>query len=107
MTGLDRQSAVRFSFILSIPAIIGASIFEVPDLFAQHTDPAQWRYTSPGMAVAAIVGVFAMKLLKYIAQKSNFRIFSYYCWAVALWPWSTVSSNLPLQNKESRLQNPF
>lgn len=82
MTGLDRQSAVRFSFILSIPAIIGASIFEVPDLFAQHTDPAQWAVYLAGMAVAAIVGVFAMKLLKYIAQKSNFRIFSYYCWAV-------------------------
>ncbi|MCI8332064.1 MAG: undecaprenyl-diphosphate phosphatase [Clostridiales bacterium] len=82
MAGLDRESAVRFSFILSIPAILGASVFKVPDLFEQHTDAAQWMVYLAGMAAAAVVGVVAMKLLNYISKKSNFKIFSYYCWAV-------------------------
>ena len=82
MAGLDRESAVRFSFILSIPAILGASIFKVPDLFEQQTDGAQWMIYLAGMAAAAVVGVVAMKLLNYISKKSNFKIFSYYCWVV-------------------------
>lgn len=82
MAGLDRERAVRFSFILSIPAILGASIFKVPDLFDQHTDGAQWIIYLAGMAAAAVVGVVAMKLLNYISKKSNFKMFSYYCWAV-------------------------
>ena len=82
MAGLDRESAVRFSFILSIPAILGASIVKVPDLFEQQTDGAQWMIYLAGMAAAAVVGVVAMKLLNYISKKSNFKIFSYYCWVV-------------------------
>lgn len=81
LNGLDRQSAVRFSFILSIPAIIGASIFEVPDLFESATSSSEWVIYLVGMAVSAVVGVAAMRLLNYISKHSNFRMFSYYCWA--------------------------
>ncbi len=82
LNGLDRQSAVRFSFILSIPAILGASVLEVPALFEQSTSADQLMVYLAGMTVSAVVGVGAMKLLNYISKKSNFRMFSYYCWAV-------------------------
>lgn len=81
LNGLDRQSAVRFSFILSIPAILGASVFEVPDLFESATSASEWGIYLVGMAVSAVVGVAAMRLLNYISKHSNFRMFSYYCWA--------------------------
>ena len=84
LNGLDRQQAVRFSFIMSIPAILGASILEVPELFSQSTSADQWGVYLAGMAVSAIVGVGAMKLLNYISKKSNFRMFSYYCWAAGI-----------------------
>ena len=82
LNGLDRESAVRFSFILSIPAIVGASIFEVPDLFKSATSASEWGIYLAGMIAAAVVGVGAMNLLKYISKKSNFKMFSYYCWIV-------------------------
>lgn len=82
INGYDRESAVRFSFILSIPAILGASIFKVPELFGQAASASEIGVYLVGMAVAAVVGVGAMKLLKYISQKGNFRVFSYYCFAV-------------------------
>ncbi len=82
LNGLDRESSVRFSFILSIPAILGASVFKVPDLFAQSTSASEWGIYLVGMAAAALVGIAAMRLLQYISKHSNFRMFSYYCWAV-------------------------
>ena len=82
LNGYDRESAVRFSFILSIPAILGACVFEVPDLFKSVTSASQLGIYLAGTAAAAIVGVGAMNLLKYISKKGNFRFFSYYCFAV-------------------------
>lgn len=82
LNGYDRESAVRFSFILSIPAILGACIFEVPDLLESTTSASQLGVYLAGTAVAAIVGVGAMNLLKYISKKGSFRFFSYYCFAV-------------------------
>lgn len=84
LNGLDRQQAVRFSFIMSIPAILGASILEVPALFGQSTSASELAVYLTGMAVSAAVGVGAMKLLNYISKKSNFRMFSYYCWAAGI-----------------------
>jgi len=37
-----------------------------------------------GTLAAAIVGILAMKFLLFISKKSNFRMFSYYCWVVGL-----------------------
>ncbi len=82
--GFSRELAVKFSFILSIPAIIGANIFSVPDIIANPIQTADIGIYIAGMAAAAISGIAAMKLLMYISKKSNFRYFSYYCWAVGL-----------------------
>ena len=84
LNGLDRQQAVRFSFIMSIPAILGASILEVPALFEQTASADQLAVYLVGTAVSALVGVGAMKLLNYISKKSNFRMFSYYCFAAGI-----------------------
>ncbi len=84
--GFERPLAVKFSFILSIPAILGACVLELPDFFRTATTEGstQLLIYLAGAAVAGLTGVGAMKLLTYISKKSNFRMFSYYCIAAGL-----------------------
>ena len=84
--GFERPLAVRFSFILSIPAILGACVLKLPDFFATaaNENTEQLLIYLAGALVAGLVGVGAMKLLTYISKKSNFRFFSYYCIAAGL-----------------------
>ena len=82
--GFDREYAVKFSFIMSIPAILGANILEVPDMLQTAVPSADIIKYAAGMAAALIAGIAAMKLLTYISRKSNFRIFSYYSFAIGL-----------------------
>ena len=54
---------------------------EILDFFAEIPDGKTLGIYLAGAAVSAIVGICAIKLLGYISRKSNFRIFSYYCFA--------------------------
>ena len=79
--GFTREYAVRFSFILSIPAILGACVLDLPDFISETVssgDSAQLMIYFAGASAAMLVGIAAMKLLIYISKKSNFRAFSYY-----------------------------
>ena len=83
--GFNREYAVKFSFIMSIPAILGAAVSEIPDLIGGTSVPSE--HIMPyilGTVVAFISGIAAMKLLIYISRKSNFKIFSCYCIAVGI-----------------------
>ena len=84
LNGFSREFAVKFSFILSIPAIIGANIFEIPDVIANPIPKPDIIPYLIGMLVAAVTGILAMKLITYISKKSNFRIFSFYCIIVGI-----------------------
>ncbi len=84
LCGFSREFAVKFSFILSIPAILGANIFKIPDLINTPVPATDIPAYLVGMLAAGVTGVFAMKLLAYVSKKSNFRIFSYYCVIVGI-----------------------
>ncbi len=84
LCGFSREFAVKFSFILSIPAIIGANIFEVPEIVNNPITSSDIPAYLLGMLAAAVTGILAMKLLAYISKKSNFRIFSVYCVIVGI-----------------------
>jgi len=75
---------VKFSFILSIPAILGANILEVPKIVSNPIPQGEMVAYIAGVVAAALSGIAAMKLLQFISRKSNFRIFSYYCLAAGL-----------------------
>ena len=79
--GLNRESAVKFSFIMSIPAILGATVFETVDVLKEGTAFTTTEYVSfgVGMAAAFIAGLCAITLLRYISKKKNFTAFSVYC----------------------------
>ena len=84
LRGFDRDFAVKFSFILSIPTILGASVLEIPDVIAEPIPSADIPSYIIGMVTAAVVGFAAMKLLTFISKRSNFTAFSFYCWAVGI-----------------------
>ncbi len=83
-TGLDRQFAVKFSFLLSIPAILGANILSIADAFDAGIDPAMLPKYFLGMLIAAVSGYLCLMLLRYISQKGRFGGFSFYCWVVGV-----------------------
>ncbi len=80
--GLARPFAVRFSFLLSLPAVLGATLLEVLDVVKEGVDTALVPQYLVGMAVAAVSGYFAIGLVKLLADKGKFGAFAYYCWAV-------------------------
>ena len=83
--GFDRKFAVRFSFLMSIPAILGANILTLKDAITEGgIVAAEIPVYLVGVAVAAVVGYACIRLLKMIADKGRFGWFAYYCWAAGL-----------------------
>ena len=75
--GLTRETAVKFSFILGIPAILGGSVLEIKDAFESGTE-----FDIPlllvGFAAAAAVGVLSIKLVSLVTKKNKFKWFGVY-----------------------------
>ncbi len=82
--GFERRFAVRFSFLLSIPAVLGANILSLKDALKAGVDASQVPVYLVGVIVAAVVGYLCIRLLKMIADWGRFGAFAYYCWAVGL-----------------------
>ena len=80
--GFDRKFAVRFSFLMSIPAILGANILSLKDALAGSIQWSDMPVYLAGVATAAVVGYACIRLLKMIADKGKFGFFAYYCWAM-------------------------
>lgn len=81
--GVQREQAARFSFLLSIPAILGALVLELkPDVLAGG-DIGLGTYGA-GLVVSALTGVACLKLLLYVVQQRRLHHFAYYCWALGL-----------------------
>ena len=83
-TGFERKFAVRFSFLLSIPAVLGANILSLKDAFEAGIVWSEVPVYLVGVVTAAVVGYLCIRLLKMIADKGRFGAFAYYCWAVGL-----------------------
>ena len=79
--GFERKFAVRFSFLLSIPAILGANILSLKSALEGEIVWADVPVYLVGVAVAAGVGYLCIRLLRMIADKGRFGWFAYYCWA--------------------------
>ena len=82
--GYERTFAVRFSFLLSIPAVLGANILSIGDAVKAGINGAEVPMYLVGVVTAAVVGYLCIRLLKYVADKGRFGAFAYYCWAVGI-----------------------
>ena len=81
LCGLEREHAARFSFLLSIPAIVGALALQM-----NIADVARVGFASlvVGFGTSALVGLMALKLLMGIVKKGHLSYFAPYCWAGGL-----------------------
>ena len=83
--GFDRKFAVRYSFLLSLPAVVGATLLKVLKVLRDGgIDTEKLPMYLAGMIVAGVVGYFSIKLVNLLASKGKFGKFAYYCWAAGL-----------------------
>lgn len=84
VSGFDRTFAVKYSFIMSIPAVLGAAVLELKDFNLSGTATSELVNYVVGMAVAAIVGYICIKTMLLVVRKKKFTIFSVYCMIVGV-----------------------
>ena len=75
--GLTRETAVKFSFILGIPAILGGSVLEIKDAVESGAE-FDIPILAIGFAVSAVVGILAIKLVRLVTKKNKFKFFGIY-----------------------------
>ena len=82
LLGVDRETAARYSFLLSIPAIMGAGTLSLKDGLSQM-NPVIWM-SLLGAVTAALVGYGALKSLLHLVKKGRLHVFAPYCWLVGI-----------------------
>lgn len=80
--GFDREFAVRFSFLLSLPAVLGANFISLIKSMGAGIDQSMLPVYAAGVVTAMVVGYFSIKLVNYLVKKDKFGGFAWYCWAV-------------------------
>ncbi len=80
--GLGRETAARYSFLLSIPAIVGAEILNIKNLPVGAMLPD--NITLLGILASFITGYSALKILLFIVKKGNIYWFAPYCWIAGI-----------------------
>lgn len=83
-TGLKREFAVRFAFLISIPSILGSAIVELPDAMAASSSSSFLGPMLVGMLVAAICGIIAIKAMIKVVVDKKLKYFAYYVWALGV-----------------------
>ena len=78
--GLDRRNAAKFSFLLSIPAILGAQVLSIKDMITHGL--VIDTVTIYATIVSFITGLIALKLLLSLVHSGRFHLFAPYCWLV-------------------------
>ncbi|MDR2860991.1 MAG: undecaprenyl-diphosphate phosphatase [Syntrophobacterales bacterium] len=79
--GLTRETAARYSFLLSIPAILGAVVLQ-----SRHFSAITQNDILPyalGFAAAAVTGFLSLQMLYFIIKRARLRFFAYYCWLLS------------------------
>ncbi len=81
LLGIKKELVAKFSFLLAIPAIIGATLFEAKDFASIDINVIPLLF---GMLSAFIVGYLSLKWLLNLIIKQKFHLFAYYCWTVGI-----------------------
>ncbi len=82
LMGVRPEDAARFSFLLSIPAIVGAVVLQLPHLGGVPREAVP--VYALGMATAFVSGVAAIGVLMVAVRNARFRWFALYCWALGI-----------------------
>ncbi len=79
LLGLKPSETAEYSFLLAIPAILGAVVFKFDELL--HLDPALLGQYSFGLLVTFVSSMFAVYAVLELIKKGKFEYFAYYCFA--------------------------
>ncbi len=85
--GLRRRWAAEFSFLIVVPAILGATVLKTKEAFelpALQSSAIPWGPIAVGSVVSLIVGVFALRLLVQAVRRAKLHYFAVYCWIVGV-----------------------
>jgi len=85
ISGFDRKFAVKYSFIMSIPAVLGAAVLKLKDIgeVSQASDTS-FGILLAGTIVSTVVGYIAIRLMLLIVKNKKFTFFSIYCFIVGI-----------------------
>ncbi len=78
--GMKREEAVKFSFLLAIPAILGATILEAKNI----SELPDIKITLIGFFASIVAGYFTLKYLIRLVKNDNFQKFAWYCLILGL-----------------------
>lgn len=84
LCGFDRRFAVKYSFILSIPAILGAAVLEISKVGSEVITQGLVGTYLAGMIAAALVGYVCIRLMLVLVKNKKFKYFAYYCFAIGI-----------------------
>ena len=82
--GFDRNFAVKYSFIASLPAILGANLLELRHLGDAMSGGDNILYYVIGMIVAGVVGYICIRVMMYVVSNKKFSYYAYYCAVVGV-----------------------
>ena len=82
--GFDRSTAVAYSFVLGIPAILGGCLLEIVDAVKANEAAVGFGNCAVGFIVAAVVGVGAIKMVDWLVKSDKFKVFSIYTGALGV-----------------------
>ena len=77
--GFNRKFAVKYSYLASIPAVIGAFFVELPEAVSAEVSFSQGMSFVPGILAAGIVGYLVIRIMLRLTQKLKLRYFALYC----------------------------
>jgi len=80
--GFNKELATKFSFLISIPAILGATVFEVKDVLEVGMGDLTIGILITGILSALISGLFAIRVLINFIKKEKLYYFSFYTWTI-------------------------
>lgn len=78
LCGLRKDFVVKYSFLMSIPAILGAVVLEIPDMGSDLASTGIGCYIA-GIVCSAVVGYICIKTMLVVVKNKKFKYFSYYC----------------------------
>lgn len=84
LCGFDKKFAVKYSFIMSIPAVLGAVVLEVKDLATLTLTQTDIIYCIIAMVVAAVSGYLAIRFMMGLIRGRRFKYFAIYCAVVSV-----------------------
>lgn len=82
--GLERNFALKFAFLISIPAILGSVVLELPPALAEGVPSVIAGPLLVGTAVSALMGFVAIKTMLRLVSRLKLHVFSYYTWGLGL-----------------------